>query len=291
VRVVHTFDEVRSVSTGRTALVPTMGSLHAGHASLVRIAAERAERVVMSVFVNPLQFDDPGDLERYPRDLAGDAAVASEAGVDVLFAPPTEEMYPDPPRTHVSVDGASSAMEGAHRPGHFAGVATVVAKLFAGIGPAVAVFGRKDAQQVAVVRRMTFDLSFPIEIVAAPTVREHDGLAMSSRNVFLSADDRHSALSISSGLFDAAAAVEAGERSAAALEEIVRRHLAGAGIEPEYVTLADAVDAVPVDVLERESFLALAARVGPVRLIDNVFLWPDGSTDTGVIQQSEPGRS
>jgi pantoate--beta-alanine ligase len=265
------------------ALVPTMGYLHDGHLSLVDLAGETAGTVVMSLFVNPLQFDQPADLDRYPRDLDRDAALAESAGVDILFAPSVSEMYPEPPRARVTVAGVSDGMEGAHRPGHFDGVATVVAKLFAGIRPSVAVFGRKDAQQLAVVRRMAFDLSFPVEVVGAPTVREADGLALSSRNVFLSEEDRTMAAGLSAGLFAAADAVASGERDARVLEEITTRIAADAGVEVEYATLADALAAEPIDSLDREAFLAVAGRVGMVRLIDNVVLWPDGSADRGVV--------
>ena len=280
-KIVETFAAVRSEVAGASAaLVPTMGFLHEGHVSLLELAKGLQGPVVMSLFVNPLQFDRSVDLERYPRDLARDAEIAAAAGVDLLFAPTVEEMYPSSPRTRVRVDSVSDGMEGEHRPGHFEGVATVVAKLCAGVRPDAAVFGRKDAQQLAVVRRMTADLSFPVEIIGAPTVRAPDGLAVSSRNVFIAEDDRAAALGLSSGLFAAAEAVAAGERSAVRLESLVRDRLADA--EVEYVTLADAFEAEPIDTLDRESFLAVAARVGEVRLIDNIVMWPDGSTDTGV---------
>ena len=280
-KIVETFAAVRSEIGGTSAaLVPTMGFLHEGHVSLLELAEGLEGSVVMSLFVNPLQFDRSVDLERYPRDVDRDAEIAAAAGVDLLFAPTVEEMYPSSLRTRVRVDSVSEGMEGEHRPGHFEGVATVVAKLFAGIRPDTAVFGRKDAQQLAVVRRMTADLSFPVEIIGAPTVRAPDGLAVSSRNVFIAEDDRAAALGLSSGLFAAVEAVAAGERNAARLESLVRDRLAGA--EVEYVTLADAFEAEPMDTLDREAFLAVAARVGEVRLIDNVVLWPDGSTDTGV---------
>lgn len=282
--IVDSFAATRAeIGAAPAALVPTMGYLHEGHLSLVELATEIADVVVMSLFVNPLQFDEASDLDRYPRDLDRDAALADEAGVDILFAPPVDEMYPVDPVTRVTVPGVSDGMEGAHRPGHFDGVATVVAKLFAGIRPATAVFGRKDAQQLAVVRRMALDLSFPIEIVGAPTVRESDGLALSSRNVFLDGADRVVALGLSRGLFAAAAAVVDGERDAAVLEGLVRDAVEEAGADLEYATLADALAAAPIDRLDREAFLAVAARVGAVRLIDNVVLWPDGGVDTGLV--------
>lgn len=281
-RIVNSFAAVREATTDRSvALVPTMGYLHDGHASLVEIGAGTCDMVVMSLFVNPLQFDQAADLARYPRDLERDTAIAEGAGVDVLFTPSVDEMYPTTPRTSVSVAGISTAMEGEHRPGHFDGVATVVAKLFAGIQPDAAVFGRKDAQQLALVRRMASDLSFPVEIIGAPTIRSVDGLAVSSRNVFLSDEDRIPGLGLSSGLFAAAASAAAGERSAAVLEGIVGDHVRATGGDLEYVTLADAFEAEPIGVLDREAFLAVAAQVGNVRLIDNIVLWPDGSADLG----------
>jgi len=282
-RAVETFAEVRGAIEGSAAaLVPTMGYLHDGHASLVEVARRSATTVVMSLFVNPLQFDESADLDRYPRDLGRDSEIATAAGVDVLFSPSSEEMFPVVPRTRVRVASVADGMEGAHRPGHFEGVATVVAKLFAGIRPEAAVFGRKDAQQLAVVRRMTMDLSFPVEIIGAPTVRGPDGLAVSSRNVFLSEADISAALGLSSGLFAAADAVSEGERVAARLQAIVENHVVATGGEVEYVCLADTLEAEAIDILDREAFLAVAARVGDVRLIDNVVLWPDGSADIGV---------
>jgi pantoate--beta-alanine ligase len=233
----------------------------------------------MSLFVNPLQFESSSDLDRYPRAIERDAALAKSGGVDVLFAPSVTEMYPEEPATRVRVGGVSEAMEGAHRPGHFEGVATVVAKLFAGIGPNVACFGRKDAQQLAVVRTMARDLSFPVEIFGVSTVRESDGLALSSRNVRIT--DREAARGLSMGLFAAAAAVASGERAAAALERIVAEVAGDTGAEVQYVTLADRESATPIERLDREAFLAVAAVVGEVRLIDNVFLDPDGTVDLG----------
>jgi pantoate--beta-alanine ligase len=277
-RIVDTFAEVRV--TGRSvALVPTMGYLHEGHLACVGAARERADLVVMSLFVNPLQFESSSDLDRYPRAIERDAALAKSGGVDVLFAPSVTEMYPEEPATRVRVGGVSEAMEGAHRPGHFEGVATVVAKLFAGIGPNVACFGRKDAQQLAVVRTMARDLSFPVEIFGVSTVRESDGLALSSRNVRIT--DREAARGLSMGLFAAAAAVASGERAAAALERIVAEVAGDTGAEVQYVTLADRESATPIERLDREAFLAVAAVVGEVRLIDNVFLDPDGTVDLG----------
>lgn len=278
-RIVDTFGEVRDLAAGRVALVPTMGYLHEGHVACVAEARRRGDSVVMSVFVNPLQFDQAADLDRYPRDLDRDVAIAADAGVDVLFAPSLAEVYPVEPLTRVQVGTVSAGMEGAHRPGHFDGVTTVVAKLFAGVQPDVACFGRKDAQQLAVVTRMAADLSFPIEIAGVPTVRESDGLALSSRNVFLT--DRSAALGLSRGLFAAAAAVAEGERDGIALETLAAIEISERGGDPGYTTLADAATAERIPALDRPAFLAVAARIGEVRLIDNVFLDPDGTADLG----------
>ena len=278
-RIVTTFADVRTARSGRVALVPTMGYLHEGHVACIAAARERADQVVMSLFVNPLQFDRPDDLNRYPRDLDRDTAIAADAGVDLLFAPPVEEMYPGGDHTRVHVAVVADAMEGVHRPGHFEGVATVVAKLFAGVEPDLAIFGRKDAQQLTLVTRMAADLRFPLEVIGVPTVREADGLALSSRNVFVT--DRAAALGLSRGLFAAAAAAGEGERTAAALETLVALEVGQRGADLNYATLADAATALPLDTLDRPAFLAVAARVGGVRLIDNVFLRPDGTADLG----------
>ncbi|MBT8203302.1 MAG: pantoate--beta-alanine ligase [Acidimicrobiia bacterium] len=249
-----------------------MGYLHEGHLSLMSAAAAECDTVVASIFVNPLQFGEPDDLNRYPRDVERDAGLAAGAGVDVLFTPEIDEMYPQlPPMTSIRVDGLTEQLEGRHRPGHFDGVAVVVAKLFAGIQPDRAFFGRKDAQQLAVVQRMAADLSFPVDIVPVSTVREHDGLALSSRNRFLSTSEREAAAALSAGLFAAADAVEAGERDGATLESIVRRAAAERGrLTLEYASLADAATVQPVSTLSADSFLAVAVRVGETRLIDNV---------------------
>ena len=281
-RATTTFAETRAAARGVTALVPTMGFLHEGHLSLVEAARKRADTVVVSLFVNPLQFNEATDLDRYPRDPERDAALAEAAGGDLLFAPPVEEMYPVPPATRVSLPALSAELEGPHRAGHLDGVAVVVAKLCAGLIPDLAFFGRKDAQQLALVTRLAADLSFPVEVVGCPTVREQDGLALSSRNVFLAAGDRATALSISRGLMAAADAAAAGERSGAALEGVVAAELADAGLAaPDYVALADAAMATRIPALDRPAFLAVAVRVGSVRLIDNVRLEPDGSADRG----------
>ena len=279
-KTVDTFAEARALRSGTVALVATMGYLHEGHLALVEAVRPRVDTVVMSLFVNPLQFDSAADLERYPRHLERDAALAEEAGVDVLFAPSVEEMYPEEPVARVHVGEMGEVMEGKHRPGHFSGVATVVTKLFAGLGPDLAPFGRKDAQQLAVVRRLAADLSFPVQVVGVPTVREPDGLALSSRNVLL--EDRSQALGLWAGLAAAAEAIEAGERSPEVLEGIVSIEVASAGARLDYARLADALTLERPRRLEGESFLAVAARVGEVRLIDNLYVEEDGSVDRGL---------
>lgn len=253
--------------------MPTMGYFHEGHLELMKHARRLGDTLLVSLFVNPLQFDDRNDLARYPKDPERDAALAAGVGVDVLFAPAPEEMYPSQPLTRVVVRELTERMEGAHRPGHFDGVATVVAKLFAGLRPDVAVFGRKDAQQLAVVRRMVFDLSIPVEVVDHPVVREPDGLALSSRNVFLTPEDRRVALGLSRGLFAAADAADSGERDAGRLEELVWS--TAPEVDFEYVELVDRRHLTRLRLLDRPAFLAVAAKVGPVRLIDNVFFDPD----------------
>jgi pantoate--beta-alanine ligase len=256
--------------------VPTMGALHEGHLALMREAKRRASFVVCSIFVNPTQFGPNEDLARYPRDLDGD--VRKLEGVDVVFAPSPEAMYVPGERTRVRVDELTAHLCGPHRPGHFEGVTTVVAKLFALVGPSVAVFGKKDYQQLAVIRRMTRDLFFPVEVVGYPIVREPDGLAMSSRNAYLSTEDRQRALGLSRGLAAAVRAFEKGERRAGAL-----RQLALGAIEPvaasiDYVTVADADALTPLAddaTLPERALLAVACRVGRTRLIDNVVLGED----------------
>ena len=281
--IVRTFEEARHRASGRVGLVPTMGFLHEGHLSLIGEARRHSDTVVVSVFVNPLQFGEASDLESYPRDLERDMDLASEAGADVVFAPAVETMYPGELRTRVLVADVADGMEGEYRPGHFAGVATVVAKLFAGIRPDLAFFGRKDAQQLAVVTTMATDLSFPVEIVGVPIVRERDGLALSSRNVRLDATHRTQALALSTGLFAAADRFDDGSRSSSTLISVAEKTMEAEGVQPEYVAVARASDASSVDEVTAPSFLAVAARVGDVRLIDNVWLDPaGGSADRGL---------
>lgn len=276
-RIVRTVDELRAALAERRAagsrvgLVPTMGALHEGHLSLVRAARAENEAVVISVFVNPAQFDDASDLAAYPRQLERDAEIAAEAGVDLLFAPDAAEMYPEGFATVVHVEGAlTETLEGAARGGsHFDGVATIVAKLLLAGLPDAAYFGRKDAQQLLVVQRMVADLRIPTRVVACPTSRDPDGLARSSRNARLSAAERLRALAIPRALDAAAAAAAAGERDAAALRALATETLRGAGIEAEYVALVRADSLAPLERLEDAALLAVAARVGEVRLIDN----------------------
>lgn len=255
--------------TGETvALVPTMGALHAGHMALVDAARRRADRVVVSIFVNPRQFGPNEDLARYPRREATDAQMLSEASVDILWAPDVDEMYPAGFATNVSVSGVSEVLDGAHRPGHFDGVATVVAKLFGQVRPTVALFGEKDFQQLAVVRRMVADLDLAVEVLGVPTQRDDDGLALSSRNIYLDADERSRAVALPRALGEAARAIGRGDDPAAALAQ-ANATLIRAGFEPDYVALVDAehfTDAVP----GRPARLLAAARLGGTRLIDNI---------------------
>ncbi len=254
----------------RVGLVPTMGAFHEGHLSLIRAARTSCDLVVVWLFVNPTQFNDAADLTGYPRDEARDAELATAAGADLLFAPEVAEVYPDGYATTITVSGVADVLEGSHRPGHFAGVATVVAKMLNMVQPDVAFFGAKDAQQVAVVRRMITDLNLPVALEVCPTVREPDGLAMSSRNVHLNPDDRRRATALSRGLFSAQAAAEQGERSADVLRTIITAELAAADLSAEYIAVVDPSTFAPIDELDGPALVALAVPVGPVRLIDNL---------------------
>lgn len=264
----------------RVALVPTMGALHEGHLSLVTQARARAGFVVVSIFVNPTQFGPSEDLARYPRTLEADGAACEAAGVDVVFAPEVAHMYPPGDETRVTVGATARHLCGVHRPRHFEGVATVVAKLFALVGPSIAIFGRKDYQQWRVVQRMTTDLLLPIEIVAAPTVRERDGLALSSRNAYLSPAERARAASIPRALSTVSRAFAQGERKAARLREVVVAQLEADVID--YVELADPAAVEPLadeaEVPDRV-LLAIAVRIGATRLIDNLVLGEDDSPE------------
>ena len=274
--------------SGQTVgLVPTMGYFHEGHRSLMRAARDATDLVVVTLFVNPTQFGPNEDLAAYPRDLAGDAAVAEAAGVDVLFVPPVEEMYPEgAPRTVVHVAGLTEGLCGAARPVHFDGVTTVVTKLFSIVGASIAFFGRKDFQQLAVIRQMTVDLDLPVEVRGCPLVREPDGVAMSSRNAYLSDDERAAARVLSQALEAAAIAAADGERSSRALETRVRSIVGDQVLVVlEYAEVRDARTLEPRDELDGEVVLAVAAKVGRARLIDNVVLRVDGprvDADLGV---------
>ena len=254
-------------------LVPTMGCLHEGHLSLIREARGRCDAVVVSIFVNPTQFGPSEDYDAYPRREQDDLALCEGAGADAVFLPSPADMYPPDASTWVEETVLAKGYCGAQRPGHFRGVCTVVAKLFNIVGPDVAVFGQKDFQQVAVIRRMVRDLNFPIEIVRAPIVRDADGLAKSSRNAYLTPEDRTSALSLSRALATARAAVASGERSAATLEAAARAETTAAGWVPDYVNVVDSETLMPLqEVLPGASAMLIACRKGNLRLIDNTLL-------------------
>jgi pantoate--beta-alanine ligase len=278
-------------AAGRTVgLVPTMGSFHEGHRSLMRAARADNDFVVVSLFVNPTQFGPDEDLGAYPRDPEGDRAVTEAEGVDVLLVPTVDEMYPAGICTTVHVAGLTEGLCGATRPGHFDGVTTVVTKLFSIIGPSRAYFGRKDAQQLAVIRRMVGDLDLPVDVVGCPLVREHDGLARSSRNVYLDTDDRQAATILSGALFMASEAVVRGQRDAAAIRQLVVDTVAHApAVRLDYVEVVDATTLAPVAQITTDTLVALAAFVGKARLIDNVTItFPAGvpTPDLGVLTAS-----
>lgn len=259
----------------RIALVPTMGALHGGHTALIREARTRADVVIVTLFVNPAQFGQGEDFGRYPRDIGLDLRLAGEAGGDILFAPETGAMYPGGYRTFVNVEHLSEMLEGAARPGHFRGVATVVTKLLNITRPHVAVFGQKDAQQVVVLRRMVEDLNLGVEIVVLPTVRETDGLAMSSRNAYLSPAQRREAPVLYRSLRKGEALVHAGERSARALSAAVTAEIqSGSSAAIDYVSVADAGTLEPLSMLlpGTSVLVSLAARFGTTRLIDNILI-------------------
>jgi pantoate--beta-alanine ligase len=283
VRTVRTVADLRAAlreprRAGRAiGLVPTMGALHDGHLSLIRTARAENDLVVVSLFVNPAQFNEAGDLAAYPRDEAADARAAAAAGADLLFAPAVEEVYPPGFATTVRVAGLTEHLEGEHRgTGHFEGVATVVCKLLNMAQPDVAYFGQKDAQQAAVIRRLVRDLDIPARIAVCPTVREPDGLALSSRNVHLHGADRDRALALSQALAAAEDAVAAGEREPGAIAAAGRAAMARLGVEPEYVAVVGPDDLLPVERVEGDVLVAVAARVGATRLIDNTLVSPNG---------------
>jgi pantoate--beta-alanine ligase len=273
VQIVRSSEELakaRGELTGRLSLVPTMGALHAGHLALIDEARQRTERVAATIFVNPAQFGPNEDLARYPRREEQDARLLSDHGCDLLWMPSVEDIYPAGFSTTVSVDGVSRRWEGEARPGHFDGVATVVAKLLLSVRPDVALFGEKDFQQLAVIRRMVADLAIPVEIVGVPTVREEDGLALSSRNAYLSADERTRAMALPLALRSAAQAIRAGEPVEPALAQ-GRTSLLGSGFGTvDYFALVDAGTLEPLDRLTDDMRLIAAAKIGTTRLIDNI---------------------
>jgi len=271
--IVSSLDELRAARLlldGRLGLVPTMGYLHEGHLSLARRAREECDRVAASIFVNPTQFGPTEDLSKYPRDLDRDLSLLEAAGVDLVWTPDNETMYPPDFSTWVEVEGLTRPLEGAARPGHFRGVTTVVAKLFNAVQPQAAYFGQKDAQQAAVVRKMTRDLNFPVEIVVCPTVREADGLAMSSRNSYLSPEERKSAVVLFRALTAAREAFERGERDAESLRKVMSETLAS---EPrartQYVSCADYDTLEELATVTGKALLSMAVFIGKTRLIDN----------------------
>jgi pantoate--beta-alanine ligase len=297
-RTLRTVAELRAAlaparRAGQTVgLVPTMGALHEGHLSLIRRAREQCDLVVVTLFVNPAQFDERADLERYPRAEQHDAGLAAEAGADLLFAPAVEEVYPAGFATSVEVLGLTDRLEGAVRgAAHFRGVTTVVAKLLCMALPDVAYFGQKDAQQVLVIRRLVADLNLPVHVEACPTVRERDGLALSSRNALLAPAERERARALSAGLNAAARLAGAGERDPERLLGAARAELERAELRVDYVELVDPATLEPLAALDRPGLLAIAARVGAVRLIDNTTLDPAGAAAIGEPPQRPRGET
>lgn len=278
-RILRTIAEMQAASretrsTGRTlGLVPTMGAIHAGHLSLVKTAREECDVVAASIFVNPLQFGPNEDFARYPRTFEEDVKLLEQGNVDLLFAPAKEEMYPAGAVTRVEVNGISDRLDGIARPGHFLGVATIVAKLFNIVGPDAAYFGQKDAAQVAVLRAMVRDLNFPLRMAVCPTVREADGLAMSSRNRYLSSAEREQARALIRALCKARTLADSGETSAAALQSAMQASLAHEpGVDLEYAEVVNPETLEPLLDVQHGALLAVAARVGSTRLIDNLLL-------------------
>ena len=283
-RVVRTVAELRELVAAarsggrRVGFVPTMGFFHEGHLSLMRRARADTDLVVVSLFVNPAQFGPGEDLDAYPRDEERDCRLAEGEGVDVLFTPPVEAIYPDGFASTVAVRGVTETLEGAASQRgavHFDGVTTVVTKLFNMVEPDMAYFGQKDAQQALVIRKLVRDLDIPVQIEVCPTIRDADGLALSSRNAYLSPDERERALALSRALRAAEAAVAAGTREAAAVVAVAQEELDRAGVEPDYLQLRSVTDLSPVERVNGSTLLAVAARVGPARLIDNAILGDD----------------
>ncbi len=277
--VIHTVEWMKQVSRQAraesrfTGFVPTMGALHAGHLSLIEAARRDASPVIASIFVNPKQFGPSEDYKKYPRDLEGDRRKLEEAGVDFLFVPPVEEIYPAGFRTSVNVEGLGDRLEGKIRPGHFRGVATVVLKLLEIVAPRFAYFGRKDAQQARIIRQMAADLALDSEIVACPIVREPDGLALSSRNQYLSPAERKAATVLYRALSGARGAIEEGERNSMRIVTAMRQELAGEPLgSPDYVEIVDADSFEPIMRLTRTCLVLLAVRFGATRLIDNMLV-------------------
>lgn len=275
-KVVSTINEIHAARrsfSSTVGLVPTMGYLHDGHLSLIRRARDECDHVVVSIFVNPTQFGPNEDLSKYPRDLDRDLRLIEPLGTDLVWMPTSEIMYPQGYQTWVEVEAMTRLLEGVHRPGHFKGVTTIVAKLFNGVQPHKAYFGQKDAQQAAVIRQMTRDLNFPIEIVVCPIVREPDGLAMSSRNVYLEPEQRKAATVLYSALSAAKDAYESGERDAEKLRQVMKDILASETLaQMQYVSCADYETLEELDVVKGKTLLSMAVFFGKTRLIDNFVL-------------------
>jgi pantoate--beta-alanine ligase len=277
IREINALRRVRASLAGTVALVPTMGALHAGHMALIGEAKRRADHVIASIFVNPAQFGPNEDLSSYPRREAEDAAMLEAEGVTALWAPDAATMYPDDHATRIRITGVTEDMEGAIRPGHFDGVATIVAKLFNQVAPDLAIFGEKDFQQLALIRRLVRDLDMPVEIIGVPTQRDADGLALSSRNAYLTPEQRRIARALPRALFDAAQAIGAGGAVADQLAK-AEQALLGAGFEAvDYLMLREAETLAPVDNPDRPARLLAAARLGSTRLLDNVQVAAAGS--------------
>lgn len=277
-KVVRTIREMQRLATqmrarGKLGFVPTMGALHQGHLELVRVAQQRCDGVVVSIFVNPMQFGPKEDYQRYPRDFARDRKLLREIGVDVIFYPDVREMYPENYSTYVEVEGLTQHLCGKSRPGHFRGVATVVAKLFNIVKPHIAVFGQKDAQQAFVIKRMVRDLNFDIEIVVVPTVREPDGLAMSSRNSYLTPDERQQAVVLYKALRHAEQLIKDGERDARKVKRAMRRIIQNSSSgRIDYIEIVDTDYLKPIQLIKNEILIALAVYFGKARLIDNLIV-------------------